>query len=403
MGIILLGLLAFVQPGDTNIYGGMNSNIYQFSRYWEWVYERSPSGFRTSQGCTDFSGWYQVYDAKTEAAFNRTFSLRYRFQALYNYDDTINDHRFEPTMRIFGNFYTHIVIIPYYKKNHNEAGVGIAWRRGHTDWLAFYALVKRFDHNFSLMHMPEGPTKDPFEQIPYEFEIDARGELDWARVRLHADLGIQSHQHLDWPDSIQYVWDRYHDSSAVWGRLELRPVKNLWLGSRFSLRWERTETRWRESDSVTFDTLRNFWVEPFVSIHPTERLEFRLEYKMWDVRRDMDSVTYYSDYDILSTLASWHALPVLVIEAGYQRSRRYRYNNDTLIAEPWDGSQTQSRLLVNLELRLKSGMMLVIKEGLEMDFFPKELFRSPHNHTYVSLHLPLALPRKGDSNKIKGL
>jgi hypothetical protein len=39
-------------------------------------------------------------------------------------------------------------------------------------------------------------------------------------------------------------------------------------------------------------------------------------------------------------------------------------------------------------------MMLTIKEGIEMDAYPRKTFYSPHNHTYVSLYLPLAILNK---------
>lgn len=400
---ILVSVLAYVQPGDTNVYAGMNSYIAQFSRHWEYVYETSPSGFRTSQGCVDMSGWYMIYQAKTEADFNRTFSMRYRFHMLRNYDDTITQHRFEPTMRLAPNLYAHVVIVPFYKKYHNESGVGIAWRKGYSNWFAVYGLAQRYDHNFSLMHTPEGPINDPYGKIPFKFEVDVRGELDWLRVRLHAELVTGSNQYLNWPDSMQYVWDRDRDSSGVWGRIEVRPITELWLGSRFLWERDRSQTLWPGwQDSVTYDTLHEYWFEPFLAFHPTPRITFEFAYRFWDVDHDMDTVSYYSDYDIFSSLISWQPVDWFLIEGGYQRSRRYRYNNDTLILEPWGGEPgaPQSRLLFNFEFRLKSGMMLTIKEGLEMDYFPRQLFRSPHNHTYILLHMPLAVLRSDKSEDI---
>ncbi len=395
----LLGLLAFVQSEDYSIYYGLDANIAQYSSYWESTYETSFSGFRTSQGCHDVRRWYMIYEAKTEAAFNRVLSLRYQFYMLRDYDAEITRHRFEPTMRVWRDMYAHLVIVPAFYKRNDEVGLGLAWRRGNTDWIAFYAIAQAFDHNFSLLRIPQGPERDPFSRIPFKFELDARGEREWARLRLHAELGTEAGQYLDWPEGGEEVWERDFDCSLAWGRLELRPVPNVWLGARAGYGLDRSQTFWPDRDSImnTADTLSNLWVEPFVSIYPTDHLELRAEYRIWDTHRDMDSVSYYRDYDVLSALASWHPLPALLIEAGYQRSWRYRYNNDTLIAEPWSGRHTQSRLLFNLELRFKSGMMLTVKEGVEMDFFPKDFFRSPHNHTYIALYLPLAIPREDKS------
>lgn len=401
MFLVIWGLFGYTQPGDTNVYAGMNTFIAQFSDYWEQQYESSKNGFRTSQGCVDLSGWYQLYELKAEAEFNKRFSMRYRFNMLRNYDDTITEHRFEPTMMVIPSLYTHLVITPYYKKNYNEAGAGISFRQEDRNWLAFYCLAQRFDHGFSLMYTKPGPDRDLFRRIPFKFEIDARGELEWLRARFHGELGTKANQYLDWPDSMQYVWDKIYDRSRAWGRLELRPFNGFWAGTRFEARLEREETTWPGKNLVTFDTLRYLWLEPFVSFWPTARLELRGAYRFWDVSRKMDSVTYYSDYDILSTLLSWQATDFLLFEAGYQQSKRTRYNNDTTILEPWKGppGYIQRRLLFALELRLKSGMMLSIKEGIEMNNFPVETFQHPHNHTYVSLYMPLSLLSKDEYGK----
>lgn len=396
MYLFFLALICYELPGDTNIYAGMDYNISQFSRYWEWVYETSPSGFRTSQGCIDLEGWYMIYEAKTEAAFNDIFSLRYHFFMLRDYDEQATVHRFEPTMRLAGDFYAHLVVEPYMMKEEDEVGVGLSWRRKHTDWIAAYATMKYFDHNFALERTRPGPDRDPYRQIPFKFVIDARGEREWFRVRFHAELGTQANQYLDWPDSLIYVWDETRDTASAWGRLELQPVKNLWMGTRLGWRRRRSEMQWLGLNAVTFDTLNSFWMEPFLSFFVTDRLELRAEYRFWDIHRDMDSVSYYNDSDIISTLASWQPLSWLLIEGGFQMSSRTRYNNDTTILEPWKGppGKPQPRLLFNLELRFKSGMMLTIKEGLEMNRFPYGLFSSPHNHTFISLYMPLVLPRK---------
>ncbi|MBA7644445.1 hypothetical protein ES703_52189 [subsurface metagenome] len=394
MSVILLGLLAFVQPEDASVYYGMDMNIAQFSRYWEWVYETSPYGFRTSQGSHDMEHWYQIYEAKSEIAFARNFNLRYSFRALYDFDFSMYEHRFEPTMRAAPNLYLHLVVVPFYFKKENEAGIGLAWRRGSADWLAFYAIAQHLDHNLSIYFVPEGPDRDPYTRIPLKFEVDARRELRWARLRLHAELGTQSAQYLDWPDSNWYEWERDRDRSFAWGRLELQPLKNLWVGTRFSWRIDRIQTRWSAQDSLTADTVRDRYIKPFVSYSPTERLELLCTYQIWRMDRDMDSVSYRRNYDVLTALISWNPLPVFVFEAGYQRSWRYRYNDDTLIAEqtwpPWRAGHAQSRLLFNFEFRFRSGLMFTIKQGIEMDCFPEGTFSYPHNHTYVSIHMPLA-------------
>lgn len=390
MSVILLGVLAFVQPEDESTYYGMDMNIACFSRYWERVYETSPSGFRTSQGCHDMRHWYQSYEAKTEVSLAGPFSLRYQFFMLRDYETSITKHRFEPTVRVARNLYLHLVAVPSYFKKEDEAGIGFAWRRETTDWLALYATVQGFDHNLSLMYTPPGPENDSFMQIPCRFEVDARGELGWMLLRLHAELGTRSRQRLCWPDSSFYEWERDRDQSSAWGKLELQLLKDLRIGTRFAWERDRIQTNWHVQRVVTADTVRDFWIKPFVSWSPTERLELYCEHQIWRTARDMDSVSYRRDYDVLTALMTWSPRPFVVFEAGYQRSWRYIYNNHDLIAEPYAGSLTQSRLLLNLEMRFRSGFMFTIKEGIEMDDFPRGTFEYPHNHTYISIYMPLA-------------
>jgi len=390
MSVILLVILAFVQPEDESTYYGMDMDIAEFSRYWEQAYETSPFGLRTSQGCHDMRHWYQIYEARAEAALAGPFSLRYRFFMLRDYETSITKHRFEPTMRVARDLYLHLVAVPSYFKKEDEAGIGLAWRRNFTDWVAVYAIAQGFDHNVSLMYTPAGPKNDSFMQIPYRFEVDARGELDWMRLRLHAELGTRSQQRLCWPDSALYEWERDRDQSSAWGRIELEPLNDLWVGTRFAWHLDRTQTRWHVQNVVTADTLRDRWIKPFVSFSPTERLELSCAHQIWRMNRDMDSVSYRRDYHVLTALMSWNPWPFVVFEAGYQRAWRGIYNDHALIAEPYAGSLTQSRLLLNLEMRFRSGFMFTIKEGIEMDNFPRGTFEYPHNHTYVSIYMPLA-------------
>lgn len=390
MMVLLLAFLAFVQPEDESTYYGMDMAIARFSLYWDNVYETSPHGFRTSQGCHDMRHWYQIYQAKTEAPFTKAFSLRYDFYMLRDYETSITRHRFEPTVRLARDFYLHAMAVPSYYKKEDEAGAGLAWRGGERNWLAVYGIVRSFDHNMSLMYTPAGPLNDSFMKIPYRLEIDARGELDWVRLRLHAELETRSRQRLHWPDSALYEWDRERDRSSVWGRAELKPLKGVWVGGNFSWLRDRSRTLWPAQSLVTADTIRDWWVEPFLSISPTPRLELSGYYQIWRTGRDMDSLSYRRDYDIFTSLVTWNPWPFLVLEAGYQRALRYIWNDEVLITEPYSGVLKQSRLLLNAEMRFASGVMVVVKEGIEMDRFPRETFWHPHNHTYVAIYLPLA-------------
>jgi hypothetical protein len=300
-------------------------------------------------------------------------------------------HRFEPTIQILRGFNVFLVLSPYYEKRKDQLGLGLGWRDDECKWLNVSASLKGFDHNLSLGETPAGPDRDPYGKIPFVFEANGRWETDWLRARIHGQLDTRGNHYLDWPDSVQYVWDKDFDQGSAWGRMELQPFKGLWLGSRFSFNQSRSVTRWPDHDAVTYDTLVNRWIEPFVAISPSERLCFQAQYLWRAVERSMDSVTYRSRVDVYSLISTWNPIDWLVVSAGWQRSFRERWNNDTLINEPYrnEPGARQNRLLFGLEIRAGSGLMFSIKEGIELDQAPVRTFKNYHNHTYVLLHMPL--------------
>jgi hypothetical protein len=389
MLMILLAYFAYLQPEDFTPYYGMDINIASFSRFWENAFETTASGFRTSQGCHDMQHWYQVYDAKAEVPFGKLFKLRYQYRMLRDFETSANQHRFEPTLLLPWNLNLHFMAVPSYYKSEDEAGLGISWRNGQEDWMAVYGIAESFDHNMSIKYVPAGPDNDSFMQIPYRIELDSRFETDWMRARLHARLGTLSRQRLHWPDSAQYEWEKERQRSSAWGRLELNTFGDFWVGSGFSWRGDYSETAWSTQEIVTYDNILDAWIQPFISWSPTPRLELFAEHQIWRFDRDMDSVSYRRDYQVFTSLISWNPIDILILQAGYQRSWRYIYNDGQLLPDSVTGRITQSRILANIELRFRSGFMVVIKEGIEMDTYPYKTFRYPHNHTYVSVYMPL--------------
>ncbi len=392
MILLILGLLSFEQPEDFAVYYGMDMQWSTFSRYWDDCYDTSLSAFRTAQGSHDMFYWYQRFEGKVEVPFARIMSIRYTIQGKNDLDTSRSRHRLDLGLRFAPNLRAHLVISPFYSKRYDELGTGLSWRKDNANWLYLYAIMQGFNHNNSMRHVRPGPERDPYSTLPFRFELDSRGELDWLRARLHGELGTHSAQYLDWPDSTWYTWKRDHDRSCVWGRVEVKPLDGLWVGSRFSWLRDRALTRWPEQDSLIADTLSESWVEPYVSWSPTERLELLLEHRFWRTYRGMDSLTYRRDYNLFMGLISWQPARWLLLQAGFQNQWRYRYNDEELIAEPWSGIHERARLVFNVEFRFSSGFMFVIHEGIKLTYFPQETFRRPHNHTYVEIYMPLNAP-----------
>lgn len=401
MILLLLGLVGFEQPEDSAVYYGMDIQWVTFSRFWDDCYDTSLSAFRTAQGSHDMFYWRQYYEAKAEVGFARIMSIRYTVTAKNDLDTSYGRHRVDLGLEFLPHLSAHLFISPFYEKRYDEMGTGFLLRPNMQNWVYLYAVMQGFDHNNSMRHVAPGPNRDPYSTLPFRFELDGRGELSWIYARLHAELGTHSVQFLDWPDSAFYVWYRDNDRCSAWGTLELEPLSGLRLGSRFSLLRDRSLTRWPEQDSLIADTLLDRWVEPYVSWSPTDRVELLLEHRVWRINRSMDSVTYRRDYNLTMGLVSWRPLDWLVLQTGVQNQGRYRFNNDTLIPEPWSGIHERARLVFNAEMRFKSGFMFVIHEGIKLSFFPQETLRRPHNHLYVEIYIPLSSLTSSKSSESK--
>lgn len=401
MFLILLGVLAYQPPDEFAILYGNDMAWTQFSRYWEDAYDTARSAFMTTQGSHDMKHWYQDHRAKMELDFAQVFTLRYRIDAKYDFEVAEHRHRVEPMIRIAPGVKLHAFIAPLFFKENDEVGGGISWtQEGRKNWIEFHTTIEHFDHNNILRHYGPGPERDPYSKIPLRFDLDARGQLPWVLARVHGELGTPSRQYLDWPDSTWEVWEKFSDHGSLWGRIEVRPVKNLWIGTRGYWNQERSETHWPEQDSVFVDTLIDKWISPFISFTPTNRTELCLEHRIWSYYHNMDSLRYQRDYDITSFQAGWQPWDFMVVYTGYQYAWRNRFVNDSLIAEPWSGRHDYSRLMFNFEYRAPSGFKFVVKEGLRMWKFPSEIFRRFHAHTFVQIYIPLDIvDRLGKEDK----
>lgn len=414
MLLLILGLLTQPEPAEYEppdeyaIFYGMDMSWAQFSRSWEDNFDTSRSAFMSSQGSHDMRHWFQVHRLRMEVDFAEFFSLRYRIDAHYDFEVAEHRHRIEPIINIGPHLRFHLMISPFWLKRFDQMGAGITLRSGNSNWISLYSVIEGFNHNNSMRHISPGPDRDPYDPAPYRFELDARGELPWLKARLHGELGTRSRQYLDWPDSTWYFWERDHDRSSAWGRIEVQPFNNLWAGSRFLWLRSRDQTVWPEQDSAVADTVHDRWIAPFVSFSPTERLELYAEYRFWRLYRGFDSLSYRRNLDVVTFQINWQVFPFMQLQAGYQQSLQYRYVNDSLIAEPWTGRHDHARLMLNAEFTSPSGLKIVVKEGLKMYDFPYALLRRFHAHTYVQFYIPLGslfpqAEKESPEEKVKGI
>jgi hypothetical protein len=389
MIFLLLGVMAYNPPEDSVSYYGVDLVWWQFSRQWDEAYDTSLSAFRTAQGSYDMFYWYQHTEGKVELPCISFFSLRYVYEARFNFQEKVEYHRIEPTFRIFKDFYAHLMISPFYDKRYDEMGAGLSYRPSTHNWIYFYGIMQGFDHNNSMRNILPGPNKDPYGILPFRFEIDGRGELPWLRARLQAELGTHSRQYLDWPDSSYYVWYKDHDRSTISGSLEFQPLRDVWIGAKGAWLRERERTEWPDQDSVIADTILNRWIQPYIFWQATNRINLIGQYRLECFEQGMDSLHYRRNLDVISFMTHWQPFDFLGIEAGYEKFWRYRFRDGDSIPEVWNMSHTHARFIFNAELRFKSGVSFIVKEGIKGND-PFDTFKRFHAHTSVHIYIPLA-------------
>lgn len=345
-----------------------------FSPRWEVYYDSSLTAFRSMQGCLDLKRWYLLYQAKLRQALYRWFGMRYRYHRLQDYNDSLELHQVEPWFRLKEELHLHLMITPTFWKREIDLGAGLSWFQSGLNYLEGFLIIEDLFNNFSLKHTPPSPEREVYVEgrYPYRFTLEgARGTpglraklyLEWtteAKMKLEDPLQPRTRRFSSWAGRVRV-------EGGVWDRVIVG------CNAQFRGRGETVHF----ADSTTGDSLREFWVEPLLSYELTGDLRLQFRYRHTYKRRNL----YTRRWTGLDLMLTHHPSSGVELGFGYQRSRRE-------IRGIEDPLNLQSRAVISLELKLLNQIRFWIVEGIELDGFPKETLRRPHNHTYVALFIP---------------
>jgi hypothetical protein len=375
MKLLLILSLLTVEPEDQCEIYLLDMMWATFSPRWESAYDSSLTAFRSVQGCLDLKRWYILYQAKLRCLFYPGFGLRYRYHRLEDYNDSLELHRVEPWFRIREGLNLHLMITPKFWKRGDEIGTGLSWFKSDLDHLDLFFIIKDFDNNFALQHTPPGPEREVYRdhRYPYKFTIEGAKRLSRLNLRIYLELITEAKKVLEDPEAPR---TRYFSSQAGSARLEVQASEKIVLGGlgAYDHRGERVYT-----DSITTDTLTEFLIEPFIGYEWSKASKIQARYRYTHKRHN----SYKRRWTGLDLMFYEELSPDIELGLGYQRG-------DRKITGAEDPYNIQNRAVISLELKFLGQARLWIVEGIELDGFPKETFRHPHNHTYVALFIPFS-------------
>ena len=355
MGLLLLFLSLSIKSPEPEDYCEtyiLEKNLATPSPLWDRVYDSSYNGFLTTQGSLDEKRWYLFYKAKAEFAKYKRFKMRYRYYRLSDYNESTEAHRFEPTIKIWRDFYSHLMIVPTFDKGKEKLGFGFSWFTKPIDYLEMFFIIKDLEYN--------AVSDTPYTHQPYILSLDFSKEWKWGRIKGYFEYTTP--------------WERAMERGASLksnGRVETRVFLNSLLGSI----WEYNYS------PVSKDTLSEFMVEPYLRNPLTKRLFGNLQYR-WEYKRH----TFYRRvWGGLSLLFEYSLNSNSILGIGYQESRREVWIDNSKVSDP---QAYQRRLILSFEFRLPYSF-LVVKEALDLDKLKNVwnyFISSDYHYAFAYLH-----------------
>ncbi len=372
-----------IEPEDKCELYLLDMNIAKFLREWELAYDSISSAFRSSQGCLDLIKWYDVYEAKFIFPMYKNFGARYRYRRIDDYGINHYEHRIEPYLKL-NNLWLFLEIIPYFYKYSDEVGFGVGYIKNWLNYVEFFIGFKDFDRNFASRFTPPGPDLMVYYQIPFRFQLYISKINERLRLKIKHSFTTQGTRIYRNP--LNYRTEKF-DSLRGGIRLEVSPLENLWLGCMFQYAGERRIFYYFIPEKkIGYDTLFALYIEPFVEMGIGRGNRFLFEYTFFPKIHRTDTSSYVRDWKGMHIKYIRRVSKITTVWAGYQISWRKRVYNGV---EVEDKFSKESRLIFSVEFNFASGVKLIIHEGIEMDGPISWRLKHPHNHTYVSLFVPI--------------
>ncbi len=377
-------LISYIAHEDSNSHYLLDKQLAHYLPAWECCFDSSYNGMRTSQGCLDLLNWYIDIQTRYEVSLSRKIGLRYRNHYRGDYNDHMNNHYFDPFLRLSDNSKLMLSITTHYYKGENEIGIGYQHGRDYVNHIEAFVSVANFDRNFSLKASPEGPDKYTYSGLAYPIKLITTINRTWTHGRLYFDCDLGAKYKMRSTTLTEEGWNR-KANLRVWQyikRLQLGYLSNLQLSEIIQHRNNYAET----TTVYKLNTLEMI-NESMIAYQINEKWKpvIYLTYDYKNAREDSLLLLGQQQYtrNIFAYLVDLEFSPGgrFVWHLGTQRQFYESNYTDSGIGETNHREFKERRINVGLEYRYNNFWFYLV-EAMEGDF-PTEKYL--HNHTYLQM------------------
>ncbi len=189
---------------------------------WREAWERSPGGFRSSQGCFTSGKWFLDHDLKVRVPMGDTTTLTIEIRNVSDDESTYDWTRFDLRFPISHHLGTvGLRLSPTFDKSRHD--VALMWEHGRPDSgfsvQAVAGLEDVFNKFWSSRQVRVGDESEPYERHPYEPAL----RLGWIGNGTRATVGgkwqTPSIKFIDTHDPAlrrrDHLWGVKHDASVA--------------------------------------------------------------------------------------------------------------------------------------------------------------------------------------------
>lgn len=154
---------------------------------WRDAWERSPGGFRSSQGCFTSGKWFLDHDLKVRVPMGDTSTLTIEIRDVSDDEASFDWTRFDLRFPVSHLGTLGLRMSPTFDKSRHD--VALMWEHGRPDSgfsvRAVMGLEDVFNKFWSSRQVRVGDESEPYERHPYEPEL----RLAWRSASTRATLG----------------------------------------------------------------------------------------------------------------------------------------------------------------------------------------------------------------------
>ncbi|HEX7319344.1 MAG TPA: hypothetical protein VF399_03170 [bacterium] len=382
--MLLFLILSYIAREDSNCQYLLDKQLAHYFPAWECYFDSSYNGMRTSQGCLDLLNWYIDLQTRYEVLLSRRIGLRYRNHYRGDYNDHINNHYFDPLLKLNENFKLILSITTHYYKGENEIGVGYQWGKDYMNFMETFISVENFDRNFSLKASPEGPDKFTYSGLAYPIKLITTINKTWTHGRLNLDCDLSTKYKMHSTILTEEGWNR-KANLRVW-----HDIKQWQFGIISNLQLSDIEKHVNDyAETTSVYELRSFEMinEPMIAwqINAKWKPVVYFTYDFKTVEEESLSVDQSYERNIFAYLVDLEFSPGgrFIWHLGTQRQFYESNCTDLSIGETNHREFKERRINVGLEYRYNNFWFYLV-EAMEGDF-PTEKYL--HNHTYLQMML----------------